>query len=99
MEDLYREGRIGAIGVSNFQPDRLMDLLVHNQVVPAVNQMETHPFCQQIETEKFLRENRVQLESWGPFAEGRNNIFANELLLSGYSLDCVAFACRLTQRS
>jgi 2,5-diketo-D-gluconate reductase A len=82
MEDLYREGMIRAIGVSNFQPDRLMDLMVHNNVVPAVNQIETHPFFQQIETQKFLEEHNVQIESWGPFAEGRNNIFGNELLLS-----------------
>jgi len=82
MEELYREGRIRAIGVSNFQPDRLMDLIVHNQIVPAVNQIETHPFNQQIETQKFLQENKVQIESWGPFAEGKNNIFANELLCS-----------------
>lgn len=82
MEELYREGRIRAIGVSNFQPDRLMDLMVHNDVVPAVNQIETHPFCQQIETQKFLQEHNVQIESWGPFAEGRNNIFENELLRS-----------------
>jgi diketogulonate reductase-like aldo/keto reductase len=82
MEELYGEGRVRAIGVSNFQPDRLMDLMVHNEVVPAVNQIETHPFNQQIETQKFLKENNVQVESWGPFAEGRNNIFGNELLLS-----------------
>ncbi len=82
MEDLYREGRIRAIGVSNFQPDRIMDLIIHNKVVPAVNQIETHPFCQQIETQKFLQENNVQIESWGPLAEGKNNIFQNELLLS-----------------
>src|SRR2546421_8187218 len=82
MEELHREGRIRAIGVSNFQPDRLMDLIVHNEVVLAVNQIETHPFNQQIETQKFLEENNVQIESWGPFAEGKNNIFANELLLS-----------------
>lgn len=82
MEELYREGRIRAIGVSNFQPDRLMDLIVHNQVVPAVNQIETHPFNQQIETQKFLQENNVQIESWGPFAEGKHNIFGNELLHS-----------------
>lgn len=82
MEELYREGRIRAIGVSNFQPDRIMDLIIHNKVVPAVNQIETHPFCQQIETAKFLQENKVQLESWGPFAEGKNNMFQNELLLS-----------------
>lgn len=82
MEDLYRAGRIRAIGVSNFQPDRLMDLIVHNDVVPVVNQIETHPFHQQIATQKFLQENDVQLESWGPFAEGRNNLFKNETLLS-----------------
>src|SRR6476659_7076906 len=82
MEEMYREGRIRAIGVSNFQPDRLMDLIVHNQVVPAVNQIETHPFNQQIETQKFLQDNNVQIESWGPFAEGRNNIFQHELLRS-----------------
>ena len=82
MEDLYREGRIRAIGVSNFQPDRVMDLIIHNNVVPAVNQIETHPFCQQIESHKFLRQNNVQIESWGPFAEGKNNIFQNDILLS-----------------
>lgn len=82
MEQLYREGQIRAIGVSNFQPDRLMDLIVHNEVTPAVNQIETHPFNQQIETQKFLQENKVQIESWGPFAEGKNKIFSNELLLS-----------------
>ncbi|WP_432709738.1 aldo/keto reductase [Pedobacter sp.] len=80
MEELYEQGRIRAIGVSNFQPDRLMDLIVFNHVVPAVNQIETHPFHQQIETQKFLQENNVQLESWGPFAEGRNNLFSNEVL-------------------
>jgi 2,5-diketo-D-gluconate reductase A len=82
MEALYREGRIRAIGVANFQPDRIMDLMVHNEVTPAVNQVETNPFCQQIETQRFLLENNVQIESWGPFAEGRNNMFQNELLLS-----------------
>src|SRR5215216_4924562 len=82
MEELYREGRIRAIGVSNFQPDRLMDLIVHHQVVPAINQIETHPFNQQIEMQKFLQENNVQIESWGPFAQGKNNIFQNELLLA-----------------
>jgi 2,5-diketo-D-gluconate reductase A len=81
MEELYREGRIRAIGLSNFHPDRVMDMIVHHQVAPAVNQVETHPFNQQIETQKFLQENGVQIESWGPFAEGRNNIFQNELLV------------------
>jgi 2,5-diketo-D-gluconate reductase A len=80
MEELYREGRVKAIGVSNFHPDRLMGLIVHNQVVPAVNQIETHPFNQQIATQQFLRDNNVQIESWGPFAEGKHNIFQNELL-------------------
>ena len=82
MQDLYKEGRIKAIGVSNFHPDRLIDLIIHNEIVPAINQIETHPFHQQIETQKFLQENKVQIESWGPFAEGKNNIFQNELLLS-----------------
>jgi diketogulonate reductase-like aldo/keto reductase len=82
MEELHREGRVRAIGVSNFPPDRIMDLIIHNEVVPAVNQIETHPFCQQIETQKFLKANNVQIESWGPFAEGKNNIFKNELLLT-----------------
>ena len=82
MEELNREGKTRAIGVSNFQPDRIMDLIIHNEVVPAVNQIETHPFNQQIETQRFLQENNVQIESWGPFAEGKNNIFQNELLLS-----------------
>jgi len=59
-----------------------MDMIVHHQVVPSVNQIETHPFHQQIESHKFLQDNGVQIESWGPFAEGRNNIFQNELLIS-----------------
>ena len=82
MEELYREGRVRAIGVANFQSDRIIDLIIHNKVVPAVNQIETHPFCQQIETQKFLNENKVQIQSWGPFAEGKNNIFKNELLIA-----------------
>lgn len=82
MEDLYREGKIKAIGVSNFLPDRLMDLIVHNKIVPAVNQVETHPFYQQIESAAFMKEQGVQHQSWGPFAEGRNNMFGNEVLTS-----------------
>lgn len=82
MEELYREGRIKAIGVSNFHPDRVMDFMVHNEVVPAVDQIETHPFHQQVETQKFLTENNIQIESWGPFAEGKNNIFRNQVLVS-----------------
>lgn len=82
MQELYKEGKIRAIGVSNFHPDRLIDLIVHNEVVPAVNQVETHPFQQQIAAQDFLQSNGVQIESWGPFAEGKNNIFQNELLAS-----------------
>jgi len=82
MEELYREGRIRAIGISNFHPDRVMDFLMHHEIPPAVNQIETHPFHQQVETQKFLKENHIQIESWGPFAEGKNNIFHNEVLSS-----------------
>jgi len=82
MEELYSEGRIRAIGVSNFHPDRVMDFIVHHEVVPAVNQIETHPFHQQVETQAFLKENNIQIESWGPFAEGKNDIFHNEVLSS-----------------
>jgi len=80
MQDMYRDGKVRAIGVSNFHPDRVMDLIIHNEVAPAVNQIETHPFYQQIETQRFLQDNGVQIESWGPFAEGKNNLFSNELL-------------------
>ncbi|MEH7378812.1 aldo/keto reductase [Neobacillus drentensis] len=82
MEELYREGKIKSIGVSNFHPDRLIDLIIHNEVIPAVNQVETHPFNQQIESAQFMKENHVQIQSWGPFAEGKNDIFQNELLVS-----------------
>ena len=81
MEELYREGRIRAIGVSNFYPDRLQDLILHNEIVPAVNQVETHPFHQQTAAAEFMRTKGVQIESWAPFAEGRNGLFSNELLL------------------
>ncbi|MBD3107423.1 aldo/keto reductase [Bacillus sp. AGMB 02131] len=82
MEELYHEGKIKAIGVSNFESDRLIDLIIHNQVVPAVNQVETHPFCQQIEANKVMKEYNVQIESWAPLTEGRNHLFENETLLS-----------------
>jgi 2,5-diketo-D-gluconate reductase A len=102
MQDLYKEGKIKAIGVSNFQPDRIMDLITFNEVVPAVNQVEVHPFNQQIEVQKFLTENKVQIESWGPFAEGKNNLFQNELLLglaSKYGKSIAQVVLRwLTQR-
>ena len=80
MEELYREGKVRAIGVSNFQPDRLVDLILHNEVVPAVNQVETHPFCQQAEEAGIMARYGVQSEAWAPFAEGRNNLFGNEVL-------------------
>lgn len=82
MEELYKAGKIKAIGISNFHTDRVMDLIVHNEIVPAVNQIETHPFNQQIETQKFLQENNVQIQSWASFAEGKNDIFKNEVLAS-----------------
>lgn len=82
MEELYEQGKIRAIGVSNFQPDRIMDLMIHNKITPAVNQIEVNPFQQQIETQPFLEQNGVMVEAWAPFAEGRNNIFQNELLQS-----------------
>jgi 2,5-diketo-D-gluconate reductase A len=82
MEEMYQQGKARAIGVSNFQPDRIMDLMIHNKTTPAVNQIEINPFQQQIETQKFLQDNSVQVEAWAPFAEGKNNIFQNALLLS-----------------
>jgi diketogulonate reductase-like aldo/keto reductase len=82
MEELYQQGKVRAIGVSNFSPDRIIDLMIHNQITPAVNQIEVNPFQQQIDTQKFLQDNSVQVEAWAPFAEGKNNMFKNELLLS-----------------
>lgn len=81
MEELVRQGRVRAIGLSNFPTDRVMDLMIHNEITPAVDQIEVHPFNQQIDAHKFLRENNVQVEAWAPFAEGKNDIFKNELLL------------------
>jgi diketogulonate reductase-like aldo/keto reductase len=80
MEDLYSAGRVRAIGVANFHPDRIMDLMVHNKVTPAINQIEVNPFLQQTATQQFLRDNGVQPEAWAPFAEGRNHIFENPTL-------------------
>jgi 2,5-diketo-D-gluconate reductase A len=80
MQALYREGRVRAIGVCNFQSDRLMDLLIHNEVAPAVNQIEVHPFHQRIDTQEFLQENGVQIEAWAPFAEGKHDLFTNAVL-------------------
>ncbi len=82
MEELYKAGRIKAIGVSNFTPDRLMDFIVQHEVKPAVNQVETHPFHQQVAEQQFMVDNGVQIEAWGPFAEGKNDLFHNEQLSS-----------------
>ncbi len=82
IEELYGQGKVRSIGVSNFQSDRIMDLNIHNKIAPAVNQIEVNPFQQQIEAQTFLEGNNVQVEAWAPFAEGKNNIFQNETLLS-----------------
>lgn len=82
MEELYQQGKVRAIGVSNFHPDRIMDLIIHNNIIPAVNQIEVNPFNQQIEAVKFLKENNIQVEAWAPFVEGRKDIFKNDVLLS-----------------
>ncbi|MEN9395870.1 MAG: hypothetical protein RLZ81_400 [Pseudomonadota bacterium] len=80
MEDAYRQGKLRAIGVSNFHTDRLMDIKVFNEIVPAVNQIEVNPFQQQLESVPFMHELGVQSQAWAPFAEGRNNLFQNEVL-------------------
>ena len=82
MEGLHRQGVLRSIGVSNFFSDRLIDLIMHNEIVPAVDQVETHVFNQRHSDQKIMQEYGVQLESWGPFAEGRNNFFSNPVLLS-----------------
>ena len=82
MEELYRAGEVKAIGVCNFGEDRLVDLILNNEIVPAVNQVETNPFFQQVKAKKVMEEHGVQIESWGPFAEGNNGIFHNSLLKS-----------------
>lgn len=80
MEEACKAGKVRAIGVSNFHPDRLMDIMAFNEMPPAVNQVEVNPFHQQAESVKFMRDNGVQSEAWAPFAEGRNNLFKNEAL-------------------
>jgi len=82
MEDAYRAGKLRAIGVSNFHPDRLMDIKAFNEIAPAVNQVEVNPFQQQLESAAFMKELGVQAEAWAPFAEGRNGLFQNEALLA-----------------
>jgi len=80
LEDLYDTGKIRAIGVANFMPDRYVDLVKFSRIVPAINQSETHVFNQQQELNEYLKEYGTHLESWGPFAEGRNDFFKNETL-------------------
>lgn len=82
MEAAYEAGKLRAIGLSNFHPDRLMDIKAFNDVAPAVNQVEVNPFQQQAESVAFMRDNGVQPEAWAPFAEGRNNLFHNEALVA-----------------
>lgn len=80
LEDAYREGKLRAIGVSNFYPDHFIDLASNVDIVPAVNQVETHVFNQQTEAQKIMEEFGTHIMSWGPLAEGRNNLFSNETL-------------------
>jgi 2,5-diketo-D-gluconate reductase A len=82
MEDAYRSGKLRAIGVSNFHPDRLMDIVAFNEIPPAVNQVEVNPFQQQLESAAFMKEIGVQAEAWAPFAEGRNGLFQNTALVA-----------------
>ena len=80
MEELYKKGVIRAIGVANFMPDRLVDLVMNNDIPPAINQVEVNPFCQRIQDQLVMEKKEVQMQSWGPFAEGRNGLFENETL-------------------
>lgn len=80
LEDAYREGKVRAIGVSNFYPDHLIDLAANMEIAPMVNQVETHVFNQQIKAQKYMKESGTQIMSWGPLAEGRNNFFTNPVL-------------------
>lgn len=80
LEDLYNEGKLRAIGVSNFYPDRLSDICAFNEITPQINQVETNPFNQQIEAQENMIKNNVQIEAWAPFGEGRNDMFNNTTL-------------------
>jgi 2,5-diketo-D-gluconate reductase A len=80
MQDAHKAGKIRSIGVSNFHPDRLMDIKAFNAITPAVNQIEINPFHQQIDSVAFMKSIGVQAEAWAPFAEGRNGLFQNPLL-------------------
>lgn len=80
LEDLYKEGKLRSIGVSNFYPDRLSDICAFNEITPQINQVETNPFNQQIEAQENMIKNNVQIEAWAPFGEGRNDMFNNPVL-------------------
>ncbi len=80
MEELYEAGKIKAIGVSNFQPDRLADLIAFNKIVPAVNQIEVNPFQQQLHAVPWMKSRNIQPEAWAPFAEGKNGLFQHPVL-------------------
>ena len=80
MEELYKEGKVRAIGVCSFYPDRLADLIAFNEVAPAVNQVEANVFFQQKESQEYMESKGVVMEGWAPFAEGKNNLFQNETL-------------------
>lgn len=80
IEELYEEGKVRAIGVSNFYPDRLSDVCAFNKIIPQVNQVETNPFNQQIKAQENMIKNKVQIEAWAPFGEGRNDMFTNDTL-------------------
>lgn len=82
LTEAYKEGKLKAIGVSNFAPDRLIDLIKHNEIVPMVNQVETHPFHQQVDANEIMKKYGVQIQAWAPFAEGKNDLFNNEILVT-----------------
>jgi len=82
MEDLYKEGKIRAIGISNFFPDRVVDLIAHNEIVPAVNQIEVNPFYQRADEHELLKKHNILTQSWASFAEGKNDFFDNEVVSS-----------------
>ena len=102
MEEAYRAGNVRAIGVSNFYPDRFVDLANFCEVVPAVNQVETHVFQQQKKARSILKKYGAQIESWGPFAEGKNGLFTNPVLAEigqGYGKSTAQVALRFLLQS
>ena len=82
LEEFYKEGLIRAIGVSNFYPDRMIDLIAHHEIVPAVNQLEVNPFYQRTEEQEIMEELGVRIEAWSPLAAGKDNLFTNSVLVS-----------------